>query len=187
MNRTSFLPRHLEYLFSFDLDLGLQRRKHRERAPLAVITSETSLFDQDSASQVYNALGDANVLGEPAITGYVECAQDRIEFSPGNEFGEISGRIVIRTPDHSLIESSYAGVVRTRHHWGLIRQEYANDSGPAEVEARAQFTTHFETGAAKYRWLVEHQCVGFGNMRLEAGEPTWASFDIYALAQGVAR
>jgi len=190
MNRSHFLSRQMQYLFSFDLDLGASRASTRKAAGLAnqILPSDAALCPADSKNVVYHALDEAQVGGEPAITGQVAFAQDKIDFPPGRDFGEISGRLVIRTRDKALIESTYTGVLRARAFWPLVVRDYggvadaqANADLP-EVETKAQLTTHFETGSAKYRWLVERQCAGFGRVRLRGGEPTWASFDIYSLA-----
>ncbi|HEU4582052.1 MAG TPA: DUF3237 family protein [Polyangiaceae bacterium] len=186
MNRSHFLPRKLEYLFSVDLDLGANRRgAGAARADVdQVLCSHAARTPNGARSVVYNALGETQVAGEPAISGSVEFVQEKLAFPPGREFGEISGRLVIRTPDNALIESTYSGVVRARQRWPLVTRDYGSlDPKLPEVETKAQLTTHFETGSAKYRWLTGKQCTGFGRMNLRGGEPTWASFDIYALAQ----
>src|SRR5262245_57077738 len=99
MNRIEFLPRRLEYLFSFDLDLAESRGRKQGLAGTQVMRSAAARHTADSNSLVYNALGDTVVAGEPAITGYVDFSQDSIALPPGREFGEISGRLVIRTSD----------------------------------------------------------------------------------------
>lgn len=184
MNRTNFLSRGLQYLFSIDIDLGASRRKRRDSVGdlCGVLSSDVAQFTADSESVVYNALGETQVGGEPAITGFVNLAQDKIDFPPGREYGEMTGRLVIRTPDGSMIESAYTGVLRSRTSWPLLTRDYGAEKDAPEVEAKAQLTTRFETGAAKYRWLVSRQCAGFGCLRLRGGEPTWASFDIYSLS-----
>jgi hypothetical protein len=183
MNRTEFLSRHLEYLFSFDLDLGKERRSPARGSHSNLITSHVSRFDPRS-SPVYNALGDARVLGETAITGHVACVQERIDFLHGEKYGEINGRLVIRTADACLIEGEYSGVLRAGARWQLLQGDYESIvQNERALETRAQISTHFETGSTKYRWLVQHRCVGYGSMKLKRGEPTWASFDIYALCQ----
>lgn len=183
MNRTNFLPRGLEYLFSIDLDLGVSRRERRKGVPglRGVLSSDAARFSADSASVVYNALGETQVSGEPAITGVVSLAQDTIDLPPGRDHGEMTGRLVICTSDGALIESAYTAVVRSRTAWPLVSRDYGSGDEAAELETRAQLTTRFETGAAKYRWLVSRQCAGFGCVKLRGGEPTWASFDIYSL------
>ena len=49
------------------------------------------------------------------------------------------------------------------------------------LETRAFVSARFATGAAKYRWLSNTQCVGYGRIQIASGEASRATFDIYAM------
>jgi hypothetical protein len=186
MNRKQFFARRMDYLFSFDLDLFKGRQLSLKDEPDAM-TSKTVCDDPDRQKPlppptVYHALGESHVLGEPVVQGHVVLTQERIEFYTGEDFGEITGRLVLRTLDDVLIEASYQGVVRARQSWPVLwRQAGPGRKGAATLETRAHISAHFETGSTKYAWLPQHQCIGYGRLTLKGGEAEQASFDVYAL------
>jgi hypothetical protein len=189
MNRRNFLDKRLDYLFSFDLDLARSRGRPGNTCP-AVITSQAHDFGQLADAQkppIYNALGDARVLAEEAIAGRVEFAQDTIRYLPDSDFAEIRGRVVLKTNDEQTIQGEYEGVARAGRSWLAVRSSFGEQSAPAgvrdEIETKANVRLRFETGSTKYQWLVKYQCVGYGKLGLRGGEPSSATFDIYALNQ----
>lgn len=188
MNRKFFFSRRMDYLFSFDLNLA--RNGAQALCPEA-ITSKTVQQEPDRNDPpprtVYHALRESHVMGEPVVQGHVVLAQERIQFHAGADFGDISGRLVLRTEDDVLIEGSYQGVVRTRQRWPVLwRQDGPGYQGPGNekpiaIETKAYISAHFETGSTRYAWLPQHQCIGYGKLTLLGGEPERASFDVYAL------
>src|SRR5688572_1758247 len=102
MNRTSFLRRKFDYLFSFEL------------VPSATAVAAGS---GAVAEPVYNARGEAQALGEAALRGSVEFSHPVLRFPSSSETGDLSGRMIIRTLFGHLIEGTYAGVIRVREPW----------------------------------------------------------------------
>ena len=181
MQHHEVFPKKLIYLFSFDLDLGLKRGQCR--VGNEVITSQTHDFTPGEAKQqlVYNALGEARVLGEEALTGHVEFAQDTIRYLPTANFADISGRFLILTGGSQRVEAEYEGVVRAGKSWFSVCDSYAQRLGDTPITTKAHMRLRFETGSTKYRWLVKYQCVGYGTMLIRWGAPCQSTFDIYAL------
>ncbi|MDD9942320.1 MAG: DUF3237 family protein [Myxococcales bacterium] len=189
MQRTAFHEKNLIYMLSLDLDLGYGRRGGgsgqrvvpQERVLTSMahdFTSQEELPDEVSHS-VYNALGDERVMGYPAPVGTVDFAQDTIRYLPCQDYAEIVGRLVFRAGG-DLIEAEYQGVARPKPFMA-IRSGYGIDGELSPVHAKAHIRTRFETGSAKYRWLVQQQCVGYGTLTLTRGEPEFATFDVYAV------
>jgi hypothetical protein len=188
MERQSLFSKQLNYLFSFDLDLGAARADARKGAPAdsaAVMTSSANRADPNPKTNVYHALGASNVLGYDALSGTVEFVQDTIRYLPRNNFAEIFGRLVIRSDDNQLIQGEYAGMARSGRGWLAVRSSYGSrgqqSAREPAVDAKAHVRVRFETGSTKYQWLVGHQCVGYGTLELCRGEPARGTFDIYAL------
>jgi hypothetical protein len=186
MNRNQFFARRTDYLFSFDLDLFKGREPSIKDEPDAMssktVCSEPDPNEPLPPPTVYHALGESHVLGEPVVQGHIVLTQERIEFFPGEDFGEITGRVVLRTLDDVLIEGSYHGVLRARQRWPVLwRQAGPGSEDAVTIETRAHISAHFETGSIKYAWLPQHQCIGYGKLKLKGGEAEHASFDVYAL------
>jgi hypothetical protein len=175
----------MDYLFSFDLDIAGKRPLPPTEEPDAIISTTTCPDrgpNDTSTPTVYHALGESHVFGEPALRGHVVLNQERIAFVRNEDFADITGRLVLRTLDNALIEASYNGVLRARQRWPLLwRQGGPGREHAATIETRAHIAAQFETGAARYAWLPQHQCVGYGKLTLMGGEAKRASFDVYAL------
>jgi hypothetical protein len=169
--RKYFLPRRIDYLFSFDLTLG---------------TSQTSpssgghrlhLATNGAGSPVYHVLGDETVLGNDSIFGTVKSYTDCVFVPAGSNTGQIDARITVETEDKAVIWAQYQGILRLGPR-GLARLL----GGTATFTAKAFITPRFETAFPKYRWLAERQCLGYGTIEVEYGIVTAATFDIHAAA-----
>jgi uncharacterized protein DUF3237 len=191
MERKEFFNKRLLYLFSVDLPLPDRSVQSQGDARPANFASHTHLF-KNAQAPIYNALSEARVLkalgepGEEAIGGQVHLLQEWTSYVPGQEFGEIHGRMVIFTHDDEVLESAYTGIFSAGPQWHWLTAAAASNAGDrarsrARLEAKAFISARFDTTSTRYRWLVEHQCVGYGRLKLEAGNPTSATFDVYAL------
>ena len=178
MDRTELLRKKLIYLFSFDVDLA--RRRREAKLPGHPITSFAHHFVGEPEQPVYSALGEPRVMGEEIPAGHVEFMQETMYYLPHQQYADISGRVLFRAKDEQLIEADYEGVVRAGRAWLAVRNEYGGKQG-SHIETKAHIHLRFETGSTKYRWLVKHQCVGYGKLWLHTGEPSFATFDIYAV------
>jgi Protein of unknown function (DUF3237) len=184
MDRTTFFPKKVSYLCSFDFDSNRQAwdRKGGSRG------SQVLVFDKNYANEhpapVYNALGQEFVLGEPAIRGWIQVLQLQVSY-PDEEYGDLHGRLTAVTDDNAVLEATYQGVFPAGpRHWGVVSaspdpSQAAGSDKPQQT--RACLSLRFDMTNTKYRWLVQYQCVAYGRLWLADGVPVSGTFDIHAM------
>jgi hypothetical protein len=195
MDRTEFYPTCTSYLFSFDVDLesdasAMRTEREANGQGATFVAGHAHAFEEGSMTKkapVYNVAGDSRELGERSIRGHVRLLQERVSYPPGHEFGELGGRLVIKTNDDDSLEGTYSGVFRAGPEWHWLNAAAAaqpSDQARSKAEkvvAKAFISMQFDVGSTKYAWLARHQCVGYGRLDLKLGCPLFATFDIYAL------
>ena len=177
MDRTHFFPRNIAYLFSMDMSF------QRPAPPIRPYGSATHELNLDTGP-VYHALGELRTLGEAAVCGYLQIVQQKLEYPPGYDFAQLSGRLVIRTDENETLDATYDGVVQAGDDWHLVA-ELAKSRDPGMVTGNAYITTRFDTTSTRHRWLTAYQCIGYGLVELKGGETgvalEFATFDVYAM------
>ena len=48
-------------------------------------------------------------------------------------------------------------------------------------EARIVVAARYETSDVRYRWLTQHQCIGYGRITIVRGVLRRVTYDIYAM------
>jgi hypothetical protein len=135
-------------------------------------------------SRVYHLLRERTVaaLGTPAISGTVVEGGDAALLREDDVV--ISDvRITIRTDDGAIIDSRYGGKFSLGA--GGYRRAIGNDK-PVGTEKNPLVvpivvTPRYETASAKYRWLTQYQCIGFGAISVVKNRQRSVSYDIYAM------
>lgn len=178
--RRTFLDRSLLYLFSYDAatqpatnDIGF--------VPGGLRLDVECVPNQ---SRVYHLLRERTVaaLGTPAISGTVVEGGDAALLREDDVV--ISDvRITIRTDDGAIIDSRYGGKFSLGA--GGYRRAIGNDK-PVGTEKNPLVvpivvTPRYETASAKYRWLTQYQCIGFGAISVVKNRQRSVSYDIYAM------
>jgi hypothetical protein len=160
------------------------RLRRRNVPPLSA--SRTHEFARGQAP-VYNVLGDSRELGERSVRGHIRVLQERVDYPPGHEFGDLRGNLVIETSDDDSLEAAYAGVFRLGREWHWLNAAAATTPGNQELvkaenlRAKAFISMQFEVGSTKYAWLARYQCIGYGHVNLAFGNPLSVTFDVYTL------
>lgn len=185
MERTQLLGRELSYLFSFDMPLVTEASAGDVSGPFYATRVHSLAPGASEGAKVYNALGEQRTLGEPAIRGHVQLADQRVEYPAGLEYALLQGRLVICTDAGDVLEASYTGSVSAEDRWQLLvaRHSAAHPRMPERFETKAFIATRFDTASTRCRWLVKCMCLGYGRVSFgKPGQPAHASFDIYTMA-----
>lgn len=185
MERTQLLGRELSYLFSFDMPLVTEASTRDPGGPLYATRVHSLAPHAQAEAKVYNALGEQRTLGEPAIRGHVQLADQRVDYPTGHEYALLQGRIVICTDAGDLLEASYTGSLSAEDRWQLLmaRGNAAHPRMPERFETKAFIATRFDTASTRCRWLVKCMCLGYGRVSFGMpGQPAHASFDMYTMA-----
>jgi hypothetical protein len=175
--RSALLDKDLLYLFSYDADLQM-RRDVIGFIP-AGVRFDVSAFR--NKTRVYNVARERTVFGSKAIEGTIVQGTDWPVIRP-DDIGVLDVRLTIRTDDEATIFSRYRGVFWTGD--GGYRTIVSGKMLGTEEKPQAmpvQITPRYETDDPRYAWLIEHQCVGFGQITIVDSKVRRGSFDIYAM------
>jgi hypothetical protein len=178
--RRTFLDQSLLYLFSYDVatqpisdDVGF--------VPGGLRIDVECIPNQ---SRVYHLLRERSVvaLGTPGISGVVTAGGDAALLRE-DDVVVSSVQMTICTDDGALIDARYQGKFSIGA--GGYRRAIGSDK-PVGTEknpllASVVVTPRYETASAKYRWLTQYQCVGFGAITIIKNHQRSVSYDIYAM------
>lgn len=181
--RRELLDWNLLYLFSFDIELDLNRQEKFGRFPAGV---RINLFAKRDLSRVYNVGRETSVAGDgrPAISGKVEWGGDQALLRE-DDVGTCDIRLAIHTDDRAVIHLSYrlqgylgpGGVERVVSGSGTDR--FGTEAHPYEIPITT--SPRFETTSPRYDWLNELQGIGFGRVQVVRSKFRRNTQDIYAL------
>jgi len=142
------------YLFSFDIahwmkqagrgwNFGYQPPAKEPREPF----------------EVFNVRGESVVNDREAFVGSVESVVGRYEFRTSGDAASADGKMLIKARDGVIIESVYYGTNRLQE---LAQRMLITATDPRPIEVKLAYWLRFDSTSAKYRWLVQSPCVGFG-------------------------
>jgi hypothetical protein len=175
-----FHDKDLLYLFSYDLELAT----HPEDIGLVPGGARTNVYLVPEDSRVYHVLRERAIggLGFPVITGTIVWGADWALLRD-DDVAISDVRLLIRTDDGALIDSTYSGVcpLGIGGFRGIVNQDDKLGKPEAPFVATVVTTPRFLTSAPKYNWLNEQQCVGFGRLEVVKGVLRRVSYDIYAM------
>jgi Protein of unknown function (DUF3237) len=140
------------YLFSFDVTAEMvQSGKgwnvlHNPKAP-------------PSGHDVFHVKGETIVNNHDAVIGNVVSVVGRFDFRSYADAAGASGKMLIRTRDGVVIETMYYGAHRLPE---LGQRKLLTDDKLDPMEVKVSYWLRFDTSNAKYRWLAQTPCVGFG-------------------------
>jgi hypothetical protein len=178
MKRSALLDTDLLYLFSYDADLQM-RRDIIGFAPDGVRFNVSALRNR---SRVYNVARERTVLGSKAIEGTILYAEDRPVIRR-DDVGVLEVRLTIGTDDGAAIFSRYRGVFWTGDggYRTLVsgKPPLGTEQQPALMPL--EVTPRYETDDPRYSWLMEHQCVAFGQLAIVDSKVRKVTFDVYAM------
>jgi hypothetical protein len=184
LDRRELLDFGLLYLFSYDVELDLDRQEKMGKFPGGV---RMNLFARRDLSRVYNVGREATIAGSgvQAISGRVEWGGDAA-YLRDDDIASSDIRVVVHTDDRAIIHMSYhllgyvgAGGI-ARIVTGTGRDRYGTEDHPYEVPIMT--SPRFETSAPNYRWLNEIQGIGFARAQLVRSKFRRITTDVYALS-----
>jgi hypothetical protein len=167
------------YLFSYDVPVS---ETSRSGVPGGVAV-DWSLRTQPKAvretRQVYHVLDEETVDDNDAVRGTVETVRDSIFLPSIGRTAPIQGTAILLTHDGAYLDAYYRGSVDLGPL--TIHQFDPKIAAKQEARLRAFLGLRFETTFPKYKWLVEAQCAGFGQLDVSDGKPVGLTFDIYSM------
>ncbi|HKQ70037.1 MAG TPA: DUF3237 family protein [Polyangiaceae bacterium] len=178
MQRQTLLDKDLLYLFSYDANLEM-RRDEIGFVPGGV---RVNIFAKPRDTRVYHVARERTTTGSRTIQGSVEWGTDWALIRT-DDIGSLDVRLTIKTDDGATIFSWYKGVFPSgdRGFRKLISEDPLVGSEQHPVEAPVYVTPHYETADPRYAWIGQHQCVGFGRIKIVKSLVRSVSFDIYAM------
>jgi len=181
--RTELLDWNLLYLFSFDIELDLDRQERLGRFPNG---TRINLFAKRGLSRVYHVGREGTIPGDgrPAITGRAEWGGDEALLRD-DDVGFCNIRLAIYTDDKAVIHLSYrlqgylgpGGVERVVR--GVGKDRYGTEDRPYEIPIMT--SPRFQTASKTYAWINELQGIGFGRVQVVRSKFRRNTQDIYAL------
>jgi hypothetical protein len=181
--RSTLLDWSLLYLFSFDIELDLNRQEKIGRFPDGV---RMNLYAKNDLSRVYD-IGRERIiqgLGQQSISGKFEWGGDEALLRD-DDIGSCNIRASVRTDDQAVIHLSYrlqgylgpGGVERVVSGQG--DDAFGTEDNPFEIPIMT--SPRFQTTSSKYAWLNELQGIGFGRVQVVRSKFRRNTQDIYAL------
>jgi hypothetical protein len=178
--RRRFLDRSLLYLFSYDVET----KPISDEIGFVPGGLRLDVECIPNQSRVYHLMRERSVaaLGTPGVSGIVTAGGDAA-FLREDDVVVSTVQMTICTDDGVLIDSRYQGKFSVGA--GGYRRAIGNDK-PVGTEKNplvvsVVVTPRYETASAKYRWLTEYQCVGFGAITIIKNHQRSVSYDIYAM------
>ena len=108
---------------------------------------------------VFNVRGESVVNDREAFVGSVESVVGRHEFRTYSDAAGANGKMLIKARDGVIIETAYYGTNRLQE---LAQRQLLTATDPHPIEVKLSYWLRFDSTSAKYRWLVQTPCVGFG-------------------------
>jgi Protein of unknown function (DUF3237) len=181
--RRELLDWNLLYLFSFDIELDVDREEKLGRFPSGF---RLNLFVKSGLSQVYNVGRETTIAGDgrPSITGKLEWGSDEVLLRE-DDVASCNVRLAVLTDDGARIHIHYrlqgyvgvGGVDRIERGVGLDR--YGTERRPYEFPLLS--SPRFQTSSARYGWLNDVQGIGFARAQIVRSKFRRVTTDIYAL------
>jgi uncharacterized protein DUF3237 len=176
--RTYLFDTDLLYLFSYDADLEL-RRDVIGFVPGGVRLNISAVPNEQRA---YNVARERTVRGSKSIQGTVLGGADWA-FIRSDDVAILDVCLTVGTDDGATIYARYQGVFPAgpRGYRTLISERPLLGTEKKPERAKVYVTPRYETADPRYMWLMQYQCVGFGEVTIVHSKVRAASFDIYAM------
>lgn len=181
--RRELLDWNLLYLFSFDLELDVDRQEKLGRFPSGY---RLKLFSKKGHTLVYNVGRETTVPGDgrPSISGEFAWACDEVDLRD-DDVAACNVRLSIHTDDNALIHVTYrlrgyvgvGGVDRVER--GVGSDRYGTEKRPYEFTLMS--SPRFHTLSARYSWLNDVQGIGFARAQIVRSTFRRVTQDVYAL------
>jgi len=181
--RSELLDWNLLYLFSFDIELDVDRQEKLGRFPNGF---RLNLFAKRGFTRVYNVGREAIVAGDgrPSVAGKIEWGGDEAVLRT-DDVASCNIRLAIHTDDGAMVHLHYrlqgyvgaGGVDRVERAKGADR--YGTERNPYEFPVMT--SPRFHTSHARYVWLNDVQGIGFAHAQLVRSKFRRITQDIYAL------
>jgi Protein of unknown function (DUF3237) len=181
--RSELLDWNLLYLFSFDIELDVDRQEKLGRFPNGF---RLNLFAKRGFTRVYNVGRETTVAGDgrPSVAGKIEWGGDEAVLR-ADDVAACGIRLAIHTDDGALIHLHYrlqgyvgaGGVDRVER--GERGDQYGTENKPYEFPIMT--SPRFQTSSARYGWLNDVQGMGFAHAQLVRSKFRRVTQDIYAL------
>jgi hypothetical protein len=180
-HRRHFIDKSLLYLFSANIEFGM----NIEQLGIVPAGVRVNLFCVANVGRIYNVLRERTVgaSGYPTVSGSISWGEDA-GLAGEDDVAVTNVRATIRTDDDVLVDAQYVGILPLG--MGACRALCAGTDwrGTPQEPAEYRFcvTPRYETESPRYRWLMEHVCIGFARTHEVAGLFRRVSYDVYALA-----
>jgi hypothetical protein len=183
--RNYFLDRDLRYVFSYTIDLSMNRQE------IGPVPGGVRVNIFTLGGELFQVLNERSPWAENNIRGTVLPGGGDWAFLGDDDVGRVDVRIAFRTEDNAYLESRYRGVFPLGP--GGFREflrEFDSRGEPVKLlgtEKKPFFASvfiapTFETSHPRYKWLTKLQCAGFGRVKIVHGSAREMSIDVYALA-----
>jgi hypothetical protein len=179
-HRRYFLDHALLYVFSIDIELGLDI----EEIGVVPEGARVNLHCVPGSTRAYNIIRErtAAAPGYSAVTGTIVWGED-VGVVREDDVAVPAVRACIRTDDGALIETTYRGNLSLG--MGGFRAIVAGADAVGTPDSPVEFhlisTPAYCTADPRYQWLAEYQCVGFGRSFEIDGLFRRVTYDIYAM------
>jgi uncharacterized protein DUF3237 len=183
--RDYFLERDLRYVFSYSVELRMERQE------IGLVPGGVRVNIFASGGDVYQVLNERAPWAEGNIRGKVLPGGADWAFLREDDVGLADVSLAFRTTDGAYIESRYKGVfpLGPGGYRELLRE---TDSRGEPVDlvgtpdkpflARLYVTPTYQTSHPRYQWLTRLQCVGYGEVKIVRGEAKEVTVDVYAMS-----
>jgi hypothetical protein len=179
-HRRLLVDKGMLYLFSYDVEADMDR----EELGFVPGGVRVNVFARENMSRVYHVTRERTLpgLGFEPIAGCLSWGGDWL-FWRDDDIEHSWVKMAIGTDDGAIIHCTYQ--VRADLGPGGFRRLVGKKGKAGTEDDPAVFpimtTPRFQTTAARYRWLTEHQCVGFGRALVIRSELRRLTYDVYAL------
>jgi hypothetical protein len=183
LQRTEFLDFSLLYVFSYDVevDMGTEKFNSPSKGPRLTVKARTDL------GSVYHVWRDSTIsgLGFRAIAGRMLWGRDDVALR-ADDIVSSEIRVSILTGDQATIHLDYnivgyvgPGGVR-RYTEAKGKDRLGEEQNPFEFTITC--SVRFSTASHKYRWLNDHQGIGFGKVQAVKSSFRRVTWDIYVFS-----
>lgn len=178
--RRHLLDNALLYLFSFDVELDIERQE------IGVVADgmRVNVFCRPNEARVYHVIRESvnSSAGFPEISGTIVAGGDWALIRK-DDVAVSDVRMTIKTDDGAFIDARYRGIfpLEVGGYQAFLSDEDKIGTFKHPVEFPIVVTPTFETGSLRYRWLTDRQCVGFGHIQIIKNRARRVTYDIYGM------
>jgi hypothetical protein len=182
-HRRRFVDNVWLYILSYDVEANMDREE------LGFVSGgvRVNVFARENMSCVYHVARERTLpgLGFEPIAGSLSWGGDWLFWRDDDiELSQV--KMAIKTDDGSVLHCSYdvkadLGPSGFRR---LVGRKGKAGTEDEPVVFPIMTTPRFQTTSARYRWLAETQCVGFGRAMVVRSELRRLTYDVYALNSG---